>query len=452
MPKVFISYRRADTQHVADRLYDTLERHLGDGNVFQDVDRIPIGVDFVDFLRGEVEKADIVLVLIGPDWARILGERADLEDDFVRIEVEQALSLGKIVIPVLLKNARMPSSVDLPESVRYICRINAAQVRPNPDWKRDSLALVEGIQSLVSDDEDPTPSLSSKPNQPTSTEDAAAKIRAIIGDPFDLCDVPAGEFIYGGDPNAWKAAERQVIDLPAFTIAKYPITYRQFNAFLNAPDGYRDAGRPFRAFLDTQDDYRDAGRWFDGLAADGADRRMKDQEWSVDDHPRENVNWYGAMAFCRWLSFKLGGLYDIGQVDRWRVRLPTEFEWEKAARGTDGLFYPYGNDFDKSKGNTEESGIKKTTPVTQYPAGASPYGVMDMSGNVFEWCLSDRDNPQVQSHNEDITYRRRRVLRGGAWRDHQRIVRAASRGPNYPEFRNYSRGCGFRVLVLPHLI
>lgn len=132
----------------------------------------------------------------------------------------------------------------------------------------------------------------------------------------------------------------------SYRIAKYPITYVQFQTFLDDPEGYRDKDR-----------------WFAGLAADDDGRKMRDQSFKYANHPRETVNWYQALAFCRWLSWRLGGGCDLDDIGAWAVRLPTEHEWEIAARGTDGREYPYEGGFDAVKGNTEETGIGQTSAV-----------------------------------------------------------------------------------------
>ncbi|MBZ0307086.1 MAG: formylglycine-generating enzyme family protein, partial [Anaerolineae bacterium] len=236
-------------------------------------------------------------------------------------------------------------------------------------------------------------------------------------------------FLYGED--------KEPLELPGFYIAKYPITYAQFQTFIDSKDGFYDS------------------RWWEGLAADADHRKQPgDQQWKIANHPRENVSWYDAMAFCRWLSSKLTsltpspsplgrGAYDPMNPFTWAVRLPTEQEWEKAARGTDGLVYPYGNDFDSSKSNTRESGKQKTTPVTQYPNGASPYGVLDMSGNVWEWCLTEYSSGK----SNDLTNREARVLRGGSWLDDLGLARAASRYHFIPDVRDDD--IGFRVVSAP---
>ena len=165
---------------------------------------------------------------------------------------------------------------------------------------------------------------------------------------LDWVEIPAGSFIYG-------AGETRQTD--AFAISRYPITYRQFQTFIDAEDGF-------------QQDH-----WWDGLGR--RETTPGTASFPYGNHPRERVNWYDAIAFCRWLSARLG----------YEVTLPTEYEWEHAARGVDGLMYPYGNTFDAQRGNVDTTGISKTCAVGLFPNGASPYGVLDMSGNVYEWCL-----------------------------------------------------------------
>lgn len=252
---------------------------------------------------------------------------------------------------------------------------------------------------------------------------SAESIRAIIGAPFDLCEIPAGDFIYG------EGETERSMSLSTFYMAKYPVTYSQYQVFVDAKYGLQDR------------------RWWEGLAQ--AQNDLGDQQWKIADHPRENVNWYDALAFCRWLSWKLGGEYKVDKLSEWLVRLPTEFEWEKAARGTDGRIYPYEGKFDASKGNTRESGIGKTSLVTKYPQGASPDGVLDMSGNVWEWCLSEHINPTEHLHDENISFASHRVLRGGSWFYNFNFARAASRNDNYP--LNRLNFIGFRVLHPPSL-
>lgn len=247
---------------------------------------------------------------------------------------------------------------------------------------------------------------------------------------IDWVPIPEGEFQYG-NANDKYAANPQRLTLPAFEISRYPITYAQFQTFLDDPAGYADA------------------RWFDGLTADDNARRMEAQYFRYYDypylnHPREMVSWYQAMAFCRWLSWRLGGESDLKKVAAWAVRLPTEFEWEKAARGTDGRIYPYEGEFDATKGNTGETGIGQTSAVGIFPHGALPYGVQDLSGNVWEWCLNEFNNPALDPQKEDLRTNEIRVLRGGAWFGYHFDARAVYRFDISPADRGDN--LGFRVV------
>ena len=155
------------------------------------------------------------------------------------------------------------------------------------------------------------------------------------------------------------------------------------------------------------------------------------------------MSWYEASAYTKWLSRKTGKDY----------RLPTEAQWEKAARGDRDFQYPWGNTFDKDNCNAEESGLNRTSPVGIFPAGKSPYDCLDMAGNVWEWCFdwfdenyykkSPAKNPQGPSKGEY------RVLRGGSWGTTTSdtpsdLLRCASRHRNDPE--NLWFNNGFRVV------
>jgi len=227
---------------------------------------------------------------------------------------------------------------------------------------------------------------------------------------IDWVTIPAGEFQYQD--------EKQPRHLEAFDIERYPITYAQFQCFIDATD--------------VNDD-----RWWDGMPNEEKaygtvykTREFSEQNNKYLNHPRTNVSWYQAMAFCRWLSNKLG----------YKVDLPTEQQWERAARGRDGLEYPYGNKFDSTKGNTRETGIGQTSAVGIFPDGASPDGIMDMSGNVWQWCLNKYDPPDHTTVDQSGASR---MLRSGAFSRRNYNSRTVSRNSNPPYLRYDSYG--FRV-------
>ena len=289
-----------------------------------------------------------------------------------------------------------------------------ALIKDDPDFANeefDPLLVRPKLVSVVT-----LTIITSTPPTKPKLDNSATAVRAIIGEPFEWCDAPAGDFLYGDD--------KKTLTLPKFSIAKYPITYAQFQTFIDAKDGFFDP------------------RWWEGLAASADHYEAPgEQQWKIANHPRETVSWYHSMAFCRWLSARLGGGYGVKEIDKWALRLPTEFEREKAARGTKGLEYPWGNMFYKDKCNSGHSNFKKTTPVTQYPQGVSPYGVLDMCGNVYEWCLTDYENPQQDVSKENISSNESRVLRGGSWfNPYTTDLRGANRYGDSPYYTINSLG------------
>ena len=217
---------------------------------------------------------------------------------------------------------------------------------------------------------------------------------------IDWIYIPEGESIYQDN-------ERQ--RLPGFHIARYPITHAQFQAFINA-GGYEEA------------------RWWQGLAG-RIDAPWK-PEWDEPNSPREIVSWYEAVAFCHWLSARLG----------YAITLPTEQQWERAARGGDGREYPWGDGYWAGYANCDENVyVARTTAVGLYPHAPSQEGVLDLAGNVWEWCLNEYSQPD----NVQIGGAVSRVLRGGSWNDLPWSCRAAYRYGIDPDYRNFN--FGFRV-------
>ena len=150
MPRIFISYRRSDSADIAGRIYTRLVASLGKKNVFKDVDNIPVGMDFRAVIEIALITCDIMLVIIGPDWlnaADAQGKRRfDNPEDFVRIEIELGLRHRNVqVISVLVNGAPMPRETDLPSRMDNLAFLNAAIIRNDPNFERDTQRLIHAI-------------------------------------------------------------------------------------------------------------------------------------------------------------------------------------------------------------------------------------------------------------------------------------------------------------------
>jgi formylglycine-generating enzyme required for sulfatase activity len=269
----------------------------------------------------------------------------------------------------------------------------------------------------------------------------AASFPATVDDGYgELVLVPAGPFKMGDNFNDGEARERPVhtVDLDAFYIGKYEVTNAEWRKFRDDP-GYDD--QKFwpegRVMPKDQIPY-----WTDAKNHGGATP-------GSDNYPAQGVNWDAATAYCNWLSKKTGKTY----------RLPTEAEWEKAARGTDQRRYPWGNSIDRSYANYVGSKPYDTGEAAgfydgqkhgdvQTHSGASPYGAMDMAGNVMEWCQDwyARDyysvSPKKNPKGPDIgAYR---VMRGGTFFEDGFDLRSYARTAAWPSVQGH-RMIGFRV-------
>ncbi|RPI77507.1 MAG: toll/interleukin-1 receptor domain-containing protein, partial [Planctomycetaceae bacterium] len=150
---IFISYRRNETQHIADRIYDRLLVEFGRECVFKDVNAIPLGTDFRDEIRAAVGRCDCLLVVIGPKWSTAVDDKGSrrLEDplDFVRAEIEAALERKVPIIPLLVDDAKMPRVQDLPAKIQALAYRNGMPVRPDPDFDHDMARLTGALRRLT---------------------------------------------------------------------------------------------------------------------------------------------------------------------------------------------------------------------------------------------------------------------------------------------------------------
>jgi formylglycine-generating enzyme required for sulfatase activity len=242
----------------------------------------------------------------------------------------------------------------------------------------------------------------------------------------ELVHVPEGQFLMGSspeqvadlviaDPELKDVFEREVpqrlVFLPEYQIGRYPVTNLEYRAFV------WDTG------------HEPPPRWEGDTYPEG-----------LGDHPVVSVSWHDATAYCEWLGEKTGR----------GCRLPSEAEWEKAARGSEGRIYPWGDELDAANCNSLEEAIHDTTPVGQYsPQGDSAYGAADMAGNVWEWTASlfEPYPYDADDGREAMASRGVRVVRGGSFNLKRRYCRCASRGWRNPARARGGRYVGFRVVV-----
>jgi hypothetical protein len=154
MNSVFISYRRDDSATICGRIFESLEWYFGKGAIFKDVDSIPYGVSFPQYITSVLEKCGVTLVVIGRHWLDAAGadgrRRLDDPGDFVRLEIETALARpGMVVLPLLVEGATMPPADQLPPSLRPLTQRNSAQVRNDPDYQGDMRRVQTAVQSTL---------------------------------------------------------------------------------------------------------------------------------------------------------------------------------------------------------------------------------------------------------------------------------------------------------------
>lgn len=225
--------------------------------------------------------------------------------------------------------------------------------------------------------------------RPTKTPwPTQAPTSAPVDDP-NMVYVEGGEFVFGSDSTNEDESPQQTVYVDAFNIDKYPVTCAQYKEFVDATG------------------HATPRNWKEGAIPEGA-----------ENTPVVWVTWHDATAYAEWAG----------------KRLPTEIEWEKAARGTDGRAYPWGDTFDQAKCNSREGNLKATSPIDSYPDSASPYGAMDMSGNVWEWTSDWYDAYRGSVYAMERYGTTYKALRGGSWFDGQDAVRTTTRNSAKPEF------------------
>ncbi len=430
MSGIFISYRREDGAGWARPLAKDLTAAFPALHVFHDITSIGIGEDFVEAMRRALEACGVVIVLIGPRWLDAKDEeglrRLDDPDDPVRLEVEEGLRrAGLRVVPVLVGGAVMPKGPALPKPLKPLARRNAHEITDRR-WDFDvgqlaaALAKFPSIATALGSAQAPAvaagqPALAvtAPPPAPQAARVEVLHAGSVFRDGDDLPEmviIPAGRFLMGrpsGESGSDEELPQHAVTFARpFAIGKYAVTFDEWDAF---------------------------------VADGGTDHRAADGKWGRERRPVINVSWDDAQAYVAWLSKRTGQGY----------RLPSEAEWEYAARAGTSTRYPWGNDPGKSQANVDGSGSQwsntQTAPVGSFPANG--FGLHDMIGNVWEWtqdCWNKNyhraptGGSAWESGNCGV-----RVVRGGSWLSTADVARVAIRFRLEPADRDFD--LGFRL-------
>ncbi|GAC1369057.1 MAG: hypothetical protein NVSMB44_35840 [Ktedonobacteraceae bacterium] len=421
MMRLFVSYARND-RVTASGLVEKLKR---DAEYYVWDDRAWVGDQlWWDTVLDNIDGCDCFVFILTPNY---------IQSPDCIAELEYAIALKKAILPLVLKPCELPgslkevpfidiSTVSLDDSflrtARALMKIEtdlskrgyAAQIRasrpPLPTTKRatvpppsarpvQTVSAGTGPQVQIEREQEQA-DFEGAPAIPPPTQRPDYVIEALLYDKpltFVARDgksmrlIPASRFIFG---------DGQVYELPDFYIDAWPVTNAEYNRFILDQHITPPSTWPGKKFPDKK-----------------------------ANHPVTGVSWYEAVAYAMWAG----------------KRLPTAAEWEKAARGTDGRRYPWGEMFDIQHCNTLEGRHKTTTPVTQYQGSSSIYGVLDTAGNAWEW-TTDEVKPRGMRRQDQGT---KRVLKGGSWKTPMGSVECAAYTSAWPN--EQLSDAGFRCVL-----
>lgn len=393
--QIFVSHARQDAA-LAQRLAADLEAR--GYPIWIAPDSIRPGEKWVEAISRGLEESGVFVVL--------LTEHA-VASRWVRDETNVAIELrneGRVeFVPLQVRACRLPALWRAYQRIPFRSYDRGlAQLLASLSGAPPAVEVTETQEAV-----EPRPRRLAEPEKSASRPARSSDVRINPKDGATYVRIPAGEFLYG--------EQKQRLHLDEFWMKKTPVTNAEFGRFIEA-GGY--------ANRDYWPEAIAAGRWKEGKYVDyGGAQRDRPYYWNDEksnqpDHPVVGVSWYEALAYARWAG----------------VRLPTEAQWEKAARGTDARTYPWGDEWQEGHCNTKEAGHGRTTAVGRYsPQGDSPYGVVDAAGNVWEWCSTrwrddalykpDDGREELSSGGHDIA----RVLCGGSWYRPKKWARCAAR-------------------------
>jgi formylglycine-generating enzyme required for sulfatase activity len=421
--KVFLCHSSNDKPAVRE-LYQKLRAEAW-VDPWLDQEKLLPGQDWDLEIEKAVQTSDAVIVL--------LSDSAVKKEGYIQKELRFALSVALekpeetiFIIPLRLDDCFMPRSL---KTIQYIdCfpheRIDSAFEKVIESLKIRAITLgLETKKQLSS-----TSQIAKPANKFTPDGHRIFTFASI-----DFVRVPAGKFILGSDLKGAVSGKRK----PKYEKMELDIPYDYFiGRFLTRNLEFS------KYYFDEHKINYQPGSYF-------PEDLRSEMSINLDDNaPVAIVMIWDILAYIKWLNMK----FSSDLPDGYEFQLPTEVEWEKAARGVDGRHFPWGDTVDLTKCNSLESGIGTTTPVGKYsPAGDSPYGVSDMAGNVWEYTSSFVANHPSQNYRftneEAINNRKHIVIRGGSFRD--KMILSISSFRNSTTMNSISSRIGFRLVVSP---
>ncbi|MGD2088398.1 MAG: SUMF1/EgtB/PvdO family nonheme iron enzyme [Candidatus Aminicenantes bacterium] len=434
--QVFISYSDEKTdktgsdRKIADMICSALESE----NIRCWIDHRDImpGEKWVNAIFNAVEQSKIMVL--------VFSENAN-QSQWVEDEITYALDEKIRIIPFRVENVT-------PKGALRVLRVRSQWIdAQQPPQQEDLNRLVRAVRTYLEKEME-------KPGDLSDVKSKAKKVyknqkgfqEADLGDGIIMVYIPPGKFKMGSNDYD-NEKPPHTIYLDGYWMGKYEVTVKQFSLFVKDTGYVTQAERSGGSYTWTGD------KWEKIEGINWKKPRFKQE----DNHPVVCVSWIDAMKYCKWLS-RINGL---------TLRLPTEAQWEKAARGTDQRKYPWGNPAPSAKivnfadkqawlkekfnwANKDiDDGYAYTAPVGSYPAGASPYGLLDMAGNVWEWCSDWYDpnyyksSPKVNPSGPDSGTGR--VMRGGSWVNFAGVLSCSFRFIVVPSDRGFN--LGFRLCI-----
>ena len=390
--RIFVSHSTQDNPWCRP-FVETLKANGFD--VWYDEQGLSGGVAWVDTLQREVQERDVLVVVLSPDsWA----------SQWVQEEVQLAIATRRTILPVMYKATQVGGFLLTRQWV------DAVDLEPAAAAQRVTGALMFGFvtpKATAPKQIMPAPQILTPYLQHLGYAGRMIDGVAVLTPP--VCEVSGGTFLMGSDPRRDSEAHhselpQRSVEVAAFRMARFPVTVAEYTWAIQA-----------------------------GAVAEPPEWERQRQR---PEHPVVQISWKGAIAYSAWLTSVTG--------ESWRV--PTEEEWEKAARGTDGRIYPWGDQWDRTRANTDDGGPEDTTHVGAYPGGVSPYGVFDMAGTVNEWCGIPPNSPMRRPGAwDDEPSGSGGFLAGGSWNDAPVMARAAHRSQLF--IGNRTGDTGMRLLL-----